>query len=340
MNPTTSNITPTASSPQITLPMMYPLGIIAATIDSFSGKDVARYLEKLEQRASLDGWSEDQTVKLLKCKLVGDAYNFFKSDPTLDTLSYVDFKNRLIQKFLPLKLPGENQLILSRCYQRYDENVSEYCTRLRALGAKLLEEDIEGAEANEIAGLKKKNKEIVLNQFKIGLRKDLMKEVGILLLREPNLDLDKAEQIVKLQETTLLMLQGRGNSSKVSVVSQERKCYACGKLGHLANVCRNRKDEEPNRNGRCYSCGKLGHFARECRKDKREMVHYYEEEQDTKKNGVCYTCGREGHIARECVNEKKKIVCYICQKNGHITKTCPERARNFQGRDETKNALN
>ncbi|KAG5880378.1 hypothetical protein JTB14_027285 [Gonioctena quinquepunctata] len=89
---------------------------------------------------------------------------------------------------------------------RHDEDVSSYCIRLRNLGSKLLKEDLESAQ-DEVAGLRKKNKDILLNQFKIGLRKDLLRETGILLLKEEQLDLDKAEKLVKLQETTMILTE-------------------------------------------------------------------------------------------------------------------------------------
>ncbi|KAG5900347.1 hypothetical protein JTB14_033798 [Gonioctena quinquepunctata] len=122
--------------------------------------------------------------------------------------------------------------------QRLDEEV---CTRLRIIGAKLLREDLSGATPEEEAGITKKNKELLLNQFKIGLRKDLMKETGVLLLREENLDLEEAENLVKLQETILMMMQGRMSNMEISTVETGRACYTCGKPGHLARECRRAK---------------------------------------------------------------------------------------------------
>ncbi|KAG5890091.1 hypothetical protein JTB14_003654 [Gonioctena quinquepunctata] len=79
-----------------------------------------------------------------------------------------------------------------------------------------------------------------------------MKETGVLLLREENLDLEKAENLVKLQETTLLMMQGRMSNMKISTVETERVCYTCGKPGHLARECHRTKSTQPMGSNVCF----------------------------------------------------------------------------------------
>ncbi|KAG5884205.1 hypothetical protein JTB14_030807 [Gonioctena quinquepunctata] len=57
----------------------------------------------------------------------------------------------------------------------------------------MLREDLSGATSQKEAGMRKKIKEPLLNQFEIGLHEDLMRETGVLLLREEILDLEKAD---------------------------------------------------------------------------------------------------------------------------------------------------
>ncbi|KAG5867348.1 hypothetical protein JTB14_038394 [Gonioctena quinquepunctata] len=87
----------TTAPTSLRVPAMYLLGMVATTLDDFSGKDAERYFEKLELRSKLDGWTEDETVKLLKFKLIGEAYSYLKSDTGLDSLSYYDLKNKFLK---------------------------------------------------------------------------------------------------------------------------------------------------------------------------------------------------------------------------------------------------
>lgn len=85
-------------------------------------------------------------------------------------LTYSNLKAHFIQQFTRIKLPEVYQLTLSSRFQLCDEDVFSYCTKLRILRARLLKEYLVNAQNEEVAGLKKKNKDMVMNQFKMSLR--------------------------------------------------------------------------------------------------------------------------------------------------------------------------
>ncbi|XP_045472900.1 uncharacterized protein LOC123679403 [Harmonia axyridis] len=281
---------------------LYSLGMMSTTLGNFTGKEALRYFDELELRAKLEGWSEDKTLTLLKLKLEGEAYIYFKSDITLNSLTYAELKLRLIQKFTSQKLPGECQWNLSGCMQGQDEDVSSFCIRLRTIGAELLTEDLVGATKEEELGIRKINRNLILNQFKMGLRKDIMKEVGMFLLLEKNLDLEKAEELVKLHEMKNKIIQEyRSFNSQISVIESEITCQLCEKKGHIAKNCRstglNWGKRGQNVERICFSCGQLGHFARECRNVR--AIH--------KTQGVRNIDNQPGRWVKECAMNDREI---------------------------------
>lgn len=238
----------------------YPLSHLASSFEAFSGNNVARYFERVELRAKIDNLGEAETLKLIKYNLKGEAYDWYKSLPTLDQLSYREFKTKALQRFQVATTPGQALVNLGRCYQRSDEDVASFCTRLRTLGLKVLQEDLQNAQRNEEPGLRKKNDDLVMNQFKIGLRKEIMKDIGVMLVREEGLDLEKAEQLVKIHEMTNLMTNERRTSKRVDSLS--KNCTECGRSGHSVQDCYAYWCIEQTNN--CFLCGSPDHWMRQC----------------------------------------------------------------------------
>lgn len=98
----TNSSLPVCASTKTVFPRTYSFGMIAGTLDNFLGRYVVRYFEKVEQRSSFHVWPEGETSKLIKFKLA-----------VQDTLSFCNLKTRIIGKFFPTELPGENQVLLS-----------------------------------------------------------------------------------------------------------------------------------------------------------------------------------------------------------------------------------
>lgn len=220
-----------------TVPGGLTMGMIANTVESFSGKEnVREYFEKIELRARLDNWDRQITVDIIRYRLSGEAYRFLKSDLHLEShdISYEELKEKFMKRLSPITVPGESLIKLTRCYQRHDETVSNFVSRLKILGAEILREDLENSLAYEDAGIKRKCKELVLHQFKSGLKRDLIRNLGPLLMRTQNLSIEQAEEFARQEELNQIMLQNRQPSHLVGTVT----CFKCGRPNHYANRCR------------------------------------------------------------------------------------------------------
>lgn len=255
----TAGVAPQQPAPQAASGYI-SMGMIANTVPSFSGKEnVREYFEKLKIRARLENWSEKVTIDFIIYRLTGEAYQFYKSESSLQiaTITFTDFEASFIKKFEPISIPGEPLIKLSRCIQRHDEAVAQYVTRLKVIGSEILRADLATATIDEKAGLEKKCNELVLNQFKLGLRRELMKQLGPVLMRTDNLTMDKAEEYARQEELNEGMLKSRHALAVMSLEpSSSNSCDNCGGPNHRARDCllssernqegRERRNQRPN----------------------------------------------------------------------------------------------
>lgn len=293
--PTTSTANPTV------LTVEYPragLGTFANSLDTFTGKEnVKEFFERIEQRAELDSISHSQLLKVVKCKLSGSAYRFFKSESVLSdpSTTYEIFKSSFIKHFTPLKVPGAAQFKLSQIYQRTGETVGQFVTRLKLAGQETLNEDLADASQEQKAGIVKKNTDVILSQFKMGLKRDLLKTIGIVLAMDSDLDIDKATKIAEQEELNQSILNSnRGTVHAVEHYS-ERETFVTPKQANQKSFP---IQTLTSRAVTCFNCYKLGHFARNC--------------QNTV---VCRQCKKPGHQEKNCRSASRGVTSFPTQRN-------------------------
>lgn len=232
--------------------MRLSLGMVANTVDMYNGKYNPKiFFDNLELRSSLDNWTADDTLKILKLRLTGDALEYFKADTSLNLLNYEELKKKICKQFTRPVMPLENLLKLNNCYQRKDEQVQNYVVRLKKIGTLLLQEDTkELTEANDIDLITKRNKALILNQFKLGLRKEISNKIGVALQRTKNLTLEDAEEFARQQElfdnhnNTQHHVRTLNYTHTINKLPSQKSCYYCGIPGHFSNVCRKKQADE------------------------------------------------------------------------------------------------
>jgi hypothetical protein len=96
----------------------------------------------------------------------------------------------------------------------------------------------------------------------------------------------------------------------------------CGKFGHMARACPNKRLRIGRRSGAniCLLCGGFGHEAAACFGD-------YDPEDFKKVH--CYICKQPGHLS--CVEivdaSPTPVSCYQCGEVGHTGETCTRQER-------------
>ena len=97
----------------------------------------------------------------------------------------------------------------------------------------------------------------------------------------------------------------------------ERKCYLCGKTGHVKADCKQASDSK-QASIKCHKCGTFGHKAADCTKT-------------SNKSYTCFLCNKVGHRAHEC--PKRQVAAAAVQ-----AQTEPERTSESSGADSSRSA--
>ena len=159
--------------------------------------------------------------------------------------SFDELTKELDLVFTPKKATRVERIQFVQIQQRIGENIDAFVNFVKSKAVECKFTNVE---------------EAVVDQVIKGVRdKEIQQK---LLMEEGTLTISRALNIAKAIEIAKETSQAMRNSENSVNTLNERKCYVCGKRGHIARFCKN-ANQQPER--KCFTCGRPGHISRFCR---------------------------------------------------------------------------
>uniref|UniRef100_A0A6B0VDB5 Putative reverse transcriptase n=1 Tax=Ixodes ricinus TaxID=34613 RepID=A0A6B0VDB5_IXORI len=229
--------------------------------------DLDAYLLRFERLASGQMWPREHWATALSVCLAGEALGVFSRLTPEDSVEYDNVKKALLQRFR-LTADGFRDKFRSAKPEK-GETGTQYAARLSSLFDRWV--DLSGT-AKDVAALRNL---LLTEQFvwsvpskmSLFLRERKSKQLGEMAdLADRYLEAQEQEPARREEATSDSAASGsrptsNGQQNKASKLL--RKCFLCGRSGHLAAQCKNGQ-KPSSQAGTCRNCGKFGHTSSQC----------------------------------------------------------------------------
>lgn len=268
------------------------------------GQEIEAFIESIDNVAEMVGWGDAEKLVCCRMKIKGAALTVLRAHPHMKTCkTWNEFVDFLYKNFKTYKSRASSFDKFFNTAQRHNETVREFATRLRLAGSGTVADGPRTENTVRAKVLEENMLAVFLKGMKPGIQR-------FVLSRSPR-NFDQAVRYAEEEAQN----ESLANAKSYAQVVEERT--ASREPSRAAQ-----KPPEGKENRRCYTCSEVGHLARFCpNHSKPRPVDYRRKERERRGVELCQNCGRNNHPTEAC----RIPVCEFCLKLGHTQEKCYQR---------------
>ena len=278
------------------------------TIESLDGTEdeIEDWFDNFDRIGNSNGWSNEIKAFKIPCYLKETALLIWQNCSPTDKKDYNAIKQQILSKLAPT---DSRELIFYSRVQKESETVIEFCLRLEKLARKAFGTINKDKEILRIFwdGLKIDIRKLTVSASPKNLQEALEIAQKAEKLLAGSREIKEISKISEVQVSSIKHRNSRKESR--SPTHAERARHSSKSFSPYRNYKQERattpyrRQDSPTR--KCYNCGRIGHVARDCRTKKEENYNRISQQRsrrDKSRNTdvICYNCGKSGHISSYC----------------------------------------
>ena len=281
------------------------------TIENLDGSEdeIEDWFESFERIGNSNGWTNDIKAFKIPCYLKDTALFIWQNCSSIDKKDFNALKTEILSKLRPT---DSLELLFYSRVQKEAETTMEFGLRLEKLARKAFGAINKDKEILKVFwdGLKMDIRKLTVSASPKDIKEALEIAgkaekllVGSKVIKEIN-------KVTEVHANTTEQRSSRHSTKSASPHSHERRRQSSLSISPYRSYKEERFKSPYRRQAspekRCYNCGRMGHMARECQY---RMKDYYNNERPRRKensnlkNVTCYRCNKQGHLSSNCYSK-------------------------------------